>query len=447
MRYKVVVAVIVILSLSNCLSGDEEEGLNQPKPPTSTVKEATDEEILKESGIGTSIEELSRFVLGNEVEIKKLIQELQKEEWEARENATKRLVSIGIPCLPYLEEENSSDVETRSRIRRIYEQILGSASTQVLRPYLAAVRLLGKSDDEKAVDTLLRVFNSRIHEVAVEAGNALFKFREQNSVALKIKSLKDEIERLKKEEKQPELGLAVEKLFSLTKDENLEPLRPKALLYVGQDENLVRELRKIPFNVTISEEIPEKLVKYCVVIVERYPACYQKTAEYLKNYIKKGGGVVLLSGTPSYFPYDAPNFTMRGHLDLSCIEEWFGAARYGNSGGEAFLAVTLPFGEDWAEGAKAAIMSGSSCAAIEEVSPKNTQIIAKWADGRVFAFTHRYGDGKVYYQSVVSEEHKVSIRLFLGGVRWAAAMKGYESELPKPENEPPTPKEGKEKEK
>jgi hypothetical protein len=90
-------------------------------------------------------------------------------------------------------------------------------------------------------------------------------------------------------------------------------------------------------------------------------------------------------------------------MDLSSVEPWFGAAQYVNTGETAYAAVANPLGTSLNMGDPLFSLPGYSFAGISGMS-NDSQVVALWDDGNTFAFTHEYGQGRVYYQANQQEQ-------------------------------------------
>ena len=110
-----------------------------------------------------------------------------------------------------------------------------------------------------------------------------------------------------------------------------------------------------------------------------------------------------MAGVPCYFSvYCKDMWPYRfGGMDLSPLGDWFGSSRFANTGGSAKIVVDHAFGTTLS--AKDCLISGvgASCYSIVQSSlSSDSHVVALWDDGHVFAFTHEYGKGRVYYQAV-----------------------------------------------
>jgi hypothetical protein len=194
-----------------------------------------------------------------------------------------------------------------------------------------------------------------------------------------------------------------------------------------------RGVREVNIRQTAPESLSE-LENYNLVIVNAANRSVNPSfATLLERYVARGGGVVLIGGTPTSLctPADGPSGSIQGgptaNTDLSSIEKWFGAYRYGNhEGGSAEVLISRPFGvgKRWGTsfhkpGAATVFIRGNDGSLIP---------IVRWLAGGLFAFAHTYGLGRVYYQSVDREGRRGEQQaeymesLFVGGCLWAAGF-------------------------
>ena len=149
-------------------------------------------------------------------------------------------------------------------------------------------------------------------------------------------------------------------------------------------------------NVTFAADIPASLTGLNVLVIEAYFACEPSKAQLIQDYISSGGGVVLLFATPRYLSVYCKDMWPGNSLEP--IHEWFGASYYVNSGGSAYVAVDNPFGTNLSQNQILFTNPGSSLSAVESLD-QDTQVLANWRSGACFAFTHTYGQGRIYYQA------------------------------------------------
>ena len=149
------------------------------------------------------------------------------------------------------------------------------------------------------------------------------------------------------------------------------------------------------FTVDTFPVLPANFTQYSLLFLEAYCACSPDNASAIASYINGGGGVVFKAGSMNYLVYDSN--TIDTGYDLSSIAPWFGAAAYTNTGGTATVSVANPLGTSLNLGDKLVTGVGYSSAGVSSMS-NDSQVLATWADGSTFAFTHTYGEGRVYYQ-------------------------------------------------
>jgi hypothetical protein len=167
--------------------------------------------------------------------------------------------------------------------------------------------------------------------------------------------------------------------------------------------NMVEILELQGFTVECSAEVPENLSKYDLVIFEAWFAVEPKHNSLVRDYISHGGSVVVMQEVPCFFAaYCKDMWPYRvGGTDLSSLQDWFGSRHFANTGGKASLARDNPFGTSLLSQDYFFYGEGHSCYGLVPSSLSNdSRVIALWNDGTVFAFTHEYGEGRVYFQAV-----------------------------------------------
>jgi hypothetical protein len=167
-------------------------------------------------------------------------------------------------------------------------------------------------------------------------------------------------------------------------------------------------LMQYGFTVDLAGDIPQNLNDYDLVLLEAIWAVEPRHEPLFRNYINNGGGVMIQGPVPCFFsvyckdrwPYRAGEYPNGpGGTDLTKFQDWFGAREYVNTGGIAKLTVDDPFGTALQSGTIIHNGQGFSAAAVTGMSSDAT-IFARWdLGGYVFAFTHEYGQGRVYYQA------------------------------------------------
>jgi hypothetical protein len=156
------------------------------------------------------------------------------------------------------------------------------------------------------------------------------------------------------------------------------------------------------FTVDTFGDIPVNLSQYNLVYLEAYFACEPANQPAIENYTFNGGGVLVWAGAVSCLAYYTK--TMNSGQDLRGIESWFGASYYINTGGAAHVSVADPLGTSLNVGdLLIADFSTRSHAGITSMST-DSKVLAVWDDGSTFAFTHEYGQGRVYWQAFQESE-------------------------------------------
>ncbi len=189
---------------------------------------------------------------------------------------------------------------------------------------------------------------------------------------------------------------------------------PRALYVYGSGATdaatMKTQLTLAGLHVTTAQTAPRDLSRYRVVVAE----VAAPPADAIRNYLLGGGGVVLIEATPYY-------------LGVNETTDWFGATQYVNAGDCIYASIVAdrPLGTTFVVGEPVA---RSSCAhggpAAYTRLLENTVRIAEWADGTVFAFTHLFARGRVYYQAQFGGAYRGqdTWTLFRAGVRWAARL-------------------------
>jgi hypothetical protein len=155
------------------------------------------------------------------------------------------------------------------------------------------------------------------------------------------------------------------------------------------------------FTVDTLADIPANLSQYNLVYLEAYFACKPANEPAVRSYIFNGGGVLVWQGAICYLAYYSK--TMNTGQDLRGVEPWFGASYYVNTGGNAYVAVANPLGTSLNLDDPLFASSDYSYAGITRMSA-DSQVVALWDDGYTFAFTHEYGQGRVYWQNSQQNE-------------------------------------------
>ena len=169
---------------------------------------------------------------------------------------------------------------------------------------------------------------------------------------------------------------------------------------------ITQALQQDGFSVTCAADMPQSLSGYDLVVIEAFWAIEPRHNSLIRNFVSNGGGVVMLGLTPCFFsvyckdrwPYRAGQWpTGPGGTDLTSLSDWFGYQTYVNVGGGAYACSNNPFGTSVLSSDRLFYTSGVSAASVTDPG-NNTQVIARYDSGAVFAFTHTFGTGRVYWQ-------------------------------------------------
>jgi hypothetical protein len=168
------------------------------------------------------------------------------------------------------------------------------------------------------------------------------------------------------------------------------------MTYWDWEESIVAALETQDFDITIVGDFPNDLSEYDVVVIFAYYALEPNMEPLIRKYIQAGGSVVLIGATPSYLVAYSKSLGCSNNIES--IADWFGASRYRNGGGSISVVVDNPLGTSFSLNEHIFVGSGISAAAIGSLS-SDSKAIALYDTGGVVAFTHEYGDGRVYYQA------------------------------------------------
>lgn len=166
---------------------------------------------------------------------------------------------------------------------------------------------------------------------------------------------------------------------------------------------IANTLKQQGFEVTFAGDVPAVLNGYDLVVFEALWAVEPEHAVLVREYLANGGGVVVLAGVPCYFsvyckdrwPY------LLGGMNLTSFKDWFGATSYVNTGGSANVVYDNPFGTQFLVSDMLFFTESRSAAAVSGLED-DSEIVATWSSSwgpMVFAFTHEFGEGRVYYQA------------------------------------------------
>jgi hypothetical protein len=173
-------------------------------------------------------------------------------------------------------------------------------------------------------------------------------------------------------------------------------------------EGQIGQIKNITFNlleqqgitVTCVGDVPSDLTGYELVIFEAWFAIEPIHTQLVRDYLTNGGNIVIIGGAPCYFATYCKDLWpyVTGGQDLASLQDWFGSASFVNSGGTANLVTDKPLGTSLESQSQIYHIDAYGCYALTSMDD-DAQIIARWSNGPVFAFTHEYGKGRVYYQA------------------------------------------------
>jgi len=155
-------------------------------------------------------------------------------------------------------------------------------------------------------------------------------------------------------------------------------------------------LEDLEFEITLVGDIPENLTGYDFVLIHAYYAIEPQHGPQIRDYIGTGGSVVMLTGAPIFLTGYSKTMTRPGE-SFESVKDWFGASTYANTGGIARVAFDDPF--DTSLSMNEVLYTGIFGHAAVTSLRNASKAIAFWDSGEVFAFTHEYGFGRLYYQA------------------------------------------------
>lgn len=180
---------------------------------------------------------------------------------------------------------------------------------------------------------------------------------------------------------------------------------------------------------------PADLSRYAAIVVVSAKPLRAESAAAIQEFVRKGGGVVLVGMVPQDLSSVIQPNWRRG---LSPIASWLGASDIDTNGNDwedrGFLAANVnnPVGSRLRSGDQLfSYIARADVPVVWEVAlAETTGIVAKWnfrseggGGAAVGAFTNRYGEGRVYWQSVASSpNHPKLSQLLAAGIRWAAGI-------------------------
>lgn len=177
------------------------------------------------------------------------------------------------------------------------------------------------------------------------------------------------------------------------------------------DTSILVALDHAGFEVTRVGDFLGNWSDYDLVVVFAYYAVEPQHEPLIRDYVFNGGSIVLFAAAPCYLTANSKTLSTysTGFEDSSgsqfrSIQEWFGCSGYANGGGNATPICDNPLGTKLStkDALFTEIPGHFGYAGVTSLN-EDSQIIALWSTGLVYAFTHEYGDGRVYYQSRVGQ--------------------------------------------
>jgi hypothetical protein len=171
--------------------------------------------------------------------------------------------------------------------------------------------------------------------------------------------------------------------------------------------SITNALQQSGFEVTLAGDIPDNLDDYDLVVLFAYYAAEPRLEPLIRDYVSNGGSVVILAATQCYFTVYSKSLSLYSPVsyesgnNYASIQEWFGCSDYFNTGGSAYPAFDNPFGTSLSK--SDVLFTGVPTHAGVSALSEDAEAIAFWSSGAVFAFTHEYGYGRVYYQAIVEQ--------------------------------------------
>jgi hypothetical protein len=167
--------------------------------------------------------------------------------------------------------------------------------------------------------------------------------------------------------------------------------------------SITNALQQSGFEVTFAGDIPDNLDSYDLLVLFAYYAIEPRHEPLIRDYISNGGSVVMLAGAPCLLTTYSKILSTSN--DLTPIQEWLGCSLYANSGGTARPAFDNPFGTSLST--SDILFTGTPSHAGVTSLNEDARVIAFWSTSAVFAFTHEYGDGRVYYQAIFETQTSI----------------------------------------
>ena len=179
------------------------------------------------------------------------------------------------------------------------------------------------------------------------------------------------------------------------------------------DQTVSSILNELELNVAVSTMIPTDLSSYDLVICCEYSSCTPSTAAYVGDYVKNGGGAILMGGTPSTF--------CGGGYSCSNISDWFGTSQYSNVGlSDAKVSFDNPLETSLVTDDIIEHCTGWGGAAVINVA-QDVTVLAEWdyGTGNIHSFIRPYLSGRVAFWAGNASYNSKTRELFKAVCQWS----------------------------
>jgi len=185
-------------------------------------------------------------------------------------------------------------------------------------------------------------------------------------------------------------------------------------LYLAKyyDPAMLSVLEELDFNITKTSTIPTSFSEYRLVLCHDFNGSGSNLPTKLHNYVKDGGGVILIGGAPSVI--------CGGGYSTWCISEWFGTSQYSNVGvSNAKVSFDNPLGTSLKKNDIIEHCTGWGGAAVKNVVSDAT-ILAEWDYGRgnIHSFIRPYQEGRVAFWAGYASYNSKTTELFKAVCEW-----------------------------
>ncbi len=177
-------------------------------------------------------------------------------------------------------------------------------------------------------------------------------------------------------------------------------------------------LENLNYNITKASAIPSDFSDYDLLLVHDYDGDGSSLSAKLENYIKNGGGIVLIGG--------APSIICGGGYNTTCISEWFGTSQYSNVGASYAKAVfDNPLGTSVEKNDIIEECTGWGGAAVKNVIADAT-VLTEWdyGSGNIHSFIRQYQSGRIAFWAGYASYNSNTFELFKAVCQWVGNSQG-----------------------